>query len=141
MADEKSNLEVPIFSFTRFGPGSISLLILIAFATYLLYSLGFPYLAAVSAAAAVFLFGVKSLERQQLIFPEPRAIVGAECVAVKGIETGKPGVVRIRRADGSYEPEFWSAESEHPIPVGEHAKIIQIRSVVLIIEPTESQAS
>jgi len=127
----------PLLSKVRFGPGVLSILSFIAFMAALLYILGHLYLAAAFGAIGALLLGVKSMEIIQLIRPEQRQLVGRRCLVLNGVEKGKGGVVRVYDRKGQLDPELWSAESEYSISAGQEAEIVGIRTIVLIIKPTE----
>jgi len=127
----------PLLSKVRFGPGVLSILSFIAFMAALLYVLGHLYLAAAFGAIGVLLLGVKSMERIQLGRPEQRQLIGRRCLLLNGVEKGKGGVVRVYDRKGQLDPELWSAESEYSISAGQEAEIVGIRTIVLIIKPTE----
>jgi membrane-bound ClpP family serine protease len=57
---------------------------------------------------------------------------------VSRVQRGKGGVVQIYDAAGSLDPELWSAESEYDIREGEEALVVDIRTIVLIVEPTRA---
>jgi membrane protein implicated in regulation of membrane protease activity len=127
----------PLLSFARFGPGSIAILSLIALSTFILYTSGFVYFAAVSGAAGVLLFGAKSMEVIQLRLPEPRKLIGQRCVVAKEVGRTKRGLVRVYGRNGRLDPELWSAESEHEIAEGREAQVVGMQSIVLLIKPLE----
>ncbi len=125
----------PLLSWIRFGPGSIAILLLIAFITVEHVVLGFVYFAVISGAISILLFGVKSMEIIQIGHPEGKKLIGQRCVVVKEVGKGKMGVVRVYDRNGRLDPQFWSAESEHEIPEGQEAEVAGMRSIVLLIKP------
>ena len=120
----------------RFGPGVISLLVVIVLLGAALYFLRHVYLAASFGIIGVLLIGVKSMEIIQLSRPEGRTVVGRRCLVVNGVGKGKTGVVRVYDRTGRLDPEFWSAESDYSISPGQEAEIAELRTIVLIIKPT-----
>ena len=47
------------------------------------------------------------------------------------------GVVLVYDRKGQLVPELWSAESDYSISTGQEAEIVGIRTIILIIKPTE----
>ena len=83
----------------------------------------------------VLFFGVKSMERIEVSRMEERNLVGEMCRVVKPVRCGQPGIVSVVKPDGTIESELWSAESVNDIGVGEQARVIGRRSIVLLIDP------
>jgi membrane protein implicated in regulation of membrane protease activity len=129
-----------LFSIVRFGPGAITILVLIALTTIVFYKSGLQYFAIVSGAAGATIFGVKSMEIIRLSHPEKRQLIGRRCYVVKRVERGRMGIVRVYGQNGRLEPELWSAESSQTISEGQTAEVMEIRSIVLLIKPVESNA-
>jgi hypothetical protein len=102
----------------------------------LLYRMGFKYLAVLPAATSILIFGVKSMETIKLEEPKQRLIVGARCLVVSQACRGHYGIVRLYTNEGALENETWSAELAHgdTIEEGRTAKVVGMRSIVLIIE-------
>jgi membrane protein implicated in regulation of membrane protease activity len=137
--DSEENAEsgyAGLLSKVRFGPGIIVMLSSIAFIAVILYLLGHAYLAAIVAAVGILLFGVKSMEIIHLSRPENRALVGRRCIVVRRVGRGKVGVVRVYGPHRGLDPELWSAESEYEISEGQEAIIAGMRSIVLIVRPS-----
>ena len=136
MYEERSNVrnEAPLFSLARFGPGSIVFLSFIAVTAILFYLFDVKTLALLLSGACVLFFGVKSMERIELSRIEERKLVGQMCRVVKPVRRGQLGVVRLAQPDGTMSSELWSAESVNEIGVGEQARVIGKRSVVLLID-------
>ena len=86
------------------------------------------------------MFGVKSMEIIRLSRPEKRQLVGRRCYVVKRVERGRAGIVRVYDQNGRLEPELWSAESRQTIVEGQKAEVTQVRSIVLLVKPVESNA-
>jgi membrane protein implicated in regulation of membrane protease activity len=137
----RKRVYAPLFSWARFGPGAISILLLIAFLTSELYLSGHAYVAIISGAFVILLFGVKSMENIQLIHPETRNLLGQRCVVVKEVRKGKTGVVKVYGSDGKLDPELWSAESEHEIHKGQEAAVTALRNIVLAVKPIDCDPS
>jgi len=68
---------------------------------------------------------------------EHRQLVGRRCLVLDAVEKGKVGVVRVYDRKGQLDSELWSAESEYSVPAGQEAEVVGIRTIVLIIKPTE----
>jgi membrane protein implicated in regulation of membrane protease activity len=129
-----------LFSTVRFGPGAITILLLIALTTIVFYKSGLQYFTIVSGAAGATIFGVKSMEIIRLPHPEKRQLIGRRCYVVKRVDGGSMGIVRVYSQDGRLEPELWSAESSQTISEGQTAEVMEIRSIVLLIKPVDSNA-
>jgi len=129
-----------LFSTVRFGPGAITILVLIALMTTVFYLSGLRYFAVVSGAAGVTIFGVKAMEIIRISQPEKRQLIGRKCCVVKRVERGNLGIVRVYGHDGRLEPELWSAESRQTISEGQMAEVMEMRSIVLIIKPLDITA-
>ena len=137
VGNEKATVRsAPFLSKVRFGPGVISLLVVIFLLGAALYFWRHVYLAASFGIIGVLLIGVKSMEIIQLSRPEERRLVGRRCLVVNGVGKGKTGVVRVYDWTGRLDPEFWSAKSEYSISSGQEAEVAEIRTIVLIIKPT-----
>jgi membrane protein implicated in regulation of membrane protease activity len=130
----KARSEAPLFSRARFGPGSIAFLSLIAIIAILFYLFSLKTFALLLGSVGVLLFGVKSMERIEVTRIEERKLVGETCRVVKPVRKGKPGIVRLVKPDGTMRSELWSAESANDIGVGEQARVVGRRSVVLLID-------
>lgn len=139
LLDEQPNY-ASLFSTVRFGPGSITILVLIALMTIVFYISGLQYLAIISGATGAAMFGVKSMEIIRLSHPEKRQLVGRRCYVVKRVERERMGIVRLYGQNGRLEPELWSAESRQTITEGQTAEVTEIRSIVLLIKPVDSNA-
>jgi membrane protein implicated in regulation of membrane protease activity len=126
-----------LLSTARFGPGAITILVLIALTTIVFYISGLQYFAIFSGAAGVTIFGVKSMEIIRLSHPEKRQLIGSRCYVVKRVERGRMGIVRVYGQNGRLEPELWSAESSQTITEGHTAEVMEIRSIVLLIKPID----
>lgn len=127
----------PLLSLVRFGPGSIVIMLLIAFITVELYLSGLVLFAAVTGAICALLLAVKAKETIRLSHPEVRKLIGRRCVVVKEVGKGKMGIVKLYYTNDGIGPELWSAESEHEIPVGGEAVVEGMRSIVLLIDPLD----
>jgi len=127
----------PFLSKVRFGPGVLSMLATITLMGVVLYVWGHVYLAAAFGIIAVLLIGVKSMEIIQLSRLEQRQLVGGRCLVLNEVQKGKGGVVRVYDRKARLDPELWSAESEYSISAGQEAEVVGIRTVVLIIKPTQ----
>jgi len=130
----------PLLSTVRFGPGAITILVLIALTTVVFYISGLQDFAIISGATGAALVGVKSMEIIRLSHPEERQLAGRRCYVVKRLEPGYVGIVRVYDQNGRLEPELWSAESRQSIAEGQTAEVIQVRSIVLLIKPVELNA-
>ncbi len=139
--ESKTARYAPLLSSVRFGPGAITVMLLIVIVTVGLYLLGFVYLAAASGAVAVLLVGVKSMEIIRISRPEARKLLGQRCMVVEGVGRGKTGIVRVYDRSGRLDSELWSAESEHEIPKGKEALVAGMRSIMLLIEPLDTNPS
>jgi hypothetical protein len=53
------------------------------------------------------------------------------------VTRAQTGVVKVYGRAGRFDPELWSAESEHEISEGKEAEIQAMRSIVLLIKPIE----
>lgn len=137
--DETSHRSAPFLSRVRFGPGIIGVLIAIGCVTFLFYLTGHAYLAMATAGAGLLLVGVKAMEVIQLVKPEKKELIGRRCLVVKRIQKGNPGVVRVYTDDGRLDPELWSAESEQEIREGQNGVVIETRSIVLLVKPSQEQ--
>jgi membrane protein implicated in regulation of membrane protease activity len=135
---EQQSKNVPFLSLARFGPGSIAILMLLALAAILLSFFALGYLALMFAVAFGIIFGVKSIEVLQLSSPEEKSFIGMKCCVIKSVSKGERGVVKVLNLDGTASAELWSAESDHSIAEGAFAVITGIRSIILTIEPIES---
>jgi membrane protein implicated in regulation of membrane protease activity len=130
----------PLFSTVRFGPGTITILVLIALTATVFYISGLQYFAIISGAADGAICGVKSMEIIRLSKPEKRQLAGRKCYVVKRVERGRMGIVRLYGQNGRLEPELWSAESRQTITEGETAEVMEIRSIVLLVKPVDCNA-
>ena len=130
-----------LFSTVRFGPGAITILVLITLMTIAFYMSGLRYFAVVSAAVGATLCGVKSMEIIRLSHPKKRQLIGRRCHVVKRVERGGMGIVRVYGQNGRLEPELWSAESSQTIAEGQTAEVMQLRSIVLRVKPVDSNAN
>jgi len=126
-----------LISTVRFGPGALTILVLITLTTIVFYISGLQDFAIVSGATGVVMFCVKSMEIIRLSHPEKRQLIGKRCYVVKRVERGRMGIVRVYRQNDRLEPELWSAESRHTIAEGQTAEVVQVRSVVLLVKPVE----
>ena len=143
MSNEASEREphyASLLSTVRFGPGTITILVLIALTTTVFYISGLRYFAIISGAAGAGVFGVKSMEIIRVSHPEKRQLVGRKCYVVKRVEKGRMGIVRVYGQNGRLEPELWSAESRQTIAEGQTAEVMEIRSIVLLIKPVDPNA-
>jgi membrane protein implicated in regulation of membrane protease activity len=129
-----------LFSTVRFGPGTITIPVLIALMTIVFYISGLRYFTIVSGAAGATLCGVKSMEIIRLSHPEKRQLIGRKCYVVRRVERGHMGIVRVYDQNGRLEPELWSAESRQTITEGQAADVVGIRSIVLLIKPVDFNA-
>jgi len=129
----KARSKASLFSRARFGPGSIVFLSLIALTAILFYLFGLKTFGLVLSGVGVLFFGVKSMGRIEVSRIEERKLVGETCQVVKPVGRGQRGIVRIVKPDGTIESELWSAESV--IGVGEQARVIGRRSIVLLVDP------
>jgi membrane protein implicated in regulation of membrane protease activity len=137
--DSEENAEsgyAGLLSKVRFGPGIIVMLSAIALTAVILYLSGHAYLAAIVAAVLILLFGVKSMEIIHLSRPENRPLVGRRCIVMRRVGKEKVGVVRVYGPHGRLDPELWSAESEYEILEGQEAIVAGMRSIVLIVLPS-----
>jgi len=125
--------EASLFSLVRFGPGAITILSFITIMAILFYVLGQRTFALLLSGLAVLFFAVKSMERIQLPRTEEKKLIGEMCLVVKAVRRGQQGVVRVLRHDGTMESELWSAESEDEVEEGTKARVIGMRSIVLLI--------
>jgi len=141
--EERSKVgnEAPLFCKARFGPGTVALLSFIAVAAILFYLFSMTALALLIGGVDVLFFGVKSMERIELIRIQERNLIGEICQVVKPVQRGQLGIVRIIKPDGTMESELWSAESAHEIEAGKKARVIRTRSIVLLIDPLTGDAS
>jgi membrane protein implicated in regulation of membrane protease activity len=130
----RAPIYAPLFSWARFGPGSIAILLFILFITVELYSLGLVYFTLITGAVGVLLLVVKSMEIIQLSHPEAMKLIGQRCVVVREAGRGKMGVVKVYDSNGRLGPELWSADSEYEIHEGQEATVSALRSIVLIIK-------
>jgi membrane protein implicated in regulation of membrane protease activity len=133
--DSKARSEAPLLSLARFGPGSLVFLSLIAIIAILFYLFSLKTFALPLGGVGVLFFGVKSMERIEVSRIEERKLVGEMCRVVKPVRRGQPGIVRMVKPDGTLESELWSAESINDIGVGEQARVVGRRSIVLLIDP------
>jgi hypothetical protein len=62
-------------------------------------------------------------------------LIGQSCLVVKKIMPGERGVVKVYREDGRLDPELWSAESKLAIDENQTARIVGMRSIILLLEP------
>ena len=132
--------QAPFFSRGRFGPGMISILsILVALVIILIFYLKLYYLAFLPAIVAIFLFGVKYFELIQSPKPTEKKLIGQTCLVIKKVTRNERGIVRIHKEGGDLDPELWSAElatiDNTEIQENQTAKVVGIRSVILLIEP------
>ena len=134
--EEQKLRSAPFLSKVRFGPGVVSILLVIILVGVVLYVCGHVYLAAAFGFIDALLIGVKSMEIIQLGSPEEKQLVGRRCLVVNGVWRGKDGVVRLYDNSGRLDPELWSAESDYSIAAGQAAEVTGIRTIVLIIKPT-----
>ncbi|MCL5067168.1 MAG: hypothetical protein M1368_02290 [Thaumarchaeota archaeon] len=135
MPSEEDSGRIPYFSTSRFGPGTIGLLLILSIATIVLYRIGTYLYAGMLLVSVVLIFGVKSIEVLRAGRPEQRSFVGKKCKVVLEVSKEKRGVVKLIRDDGSVDPELWSAESDTVIGSGEEAKVVGIKSIILLVEP------
>ncbi|MDG6924217.1 MAG: hypothetical protein JRN67_13120 [Nitrososphaerota archaeon] len=135
MPSEDNTTRVPYFSTSRFGPGTIGLLIVLSIATIVLYRIGTYFYAGMLLVSVVLIFGVKSIEVLRAGRPEQRSFVGKKCKVVVEVNKEKRGVVKLIRNDGSIDPELWSAEANTSIGIGEEARVVGINSIILLVEP------
>ena len=133
---EQKLRSAPFLSKVRFGPGVVSILLVIILVGVVLYVWGHVYLAAAFGFIGAFLIGVKSMEIIQLGSPEEKQLVGRRCLVVSGVWKGKDGVVRLYDRSGRLDPELWSAESDYSIAADQEAEVAGIRTIVLITRPT-----
>ncbi|MDG6997676.1 MAG: hypothetical protein JRN15_01015 [Nitrososphaerota archaeon] len=135
----KERLErVPYFSILRFGPGMIVILAILAIVTFLLFHIGAYLYSSVFLVTLILIFVIKSGEVLLEGRPEQKTYLGRECRVIVGIDKGKRGVVKLLRSDGNVDPELWSAESDSQISAGELARVIEMRTIVLVVEPIPS---
>jgi len=127
--------EASLFSIARFGPSSIGLLLFITITAILFYLFSLKSIAVLLSGVGALFFGVKSMERIEVIRVEQQKLVGATCRVVKPVRRGRLGVVKIVKPDGTMGSELWSAESINEIEAGEQARVIGTRSIVLLVDP------
>jgi membrane protein implicated in regulation of membrane protease activity len=135
--DAAAHQPASFLSKVRFGPGIIGILVSIGCVAFLLYLTGHAYLAATTAGAGLLLVGVKAMEIIHLVSPEKKELVGRRCLVVKRIQKGNAGVVRVYADNGTLDPELWSAESGQEIGEGQNGVVIGIRSIILLVKPTQ----
>lgn len=120
------------FTLSRFGPGAIFLIGILAIATFVLFEYRLMIAAASTGIAAVALFAIKSAEMIHLEKAEQRQLIGAECLVTKRISKTERGIVRIYDSSlGKFTPELWSAESDSVIEEGTVARVLDVRSIIL----------
>ena len=135
MPGDDNSTRVPYFSTSRFGPGTIGFLIVLSIMTFVLYRIEMYFFAGMLLVSVVLIFGVKSFEVLRAGRPEQRNFVGMKCKVVVEVSKGKRGVVKLIRNDGNIDPELWSAEADNFIGIGEEARVVGIKSIILQVEP------
>ena len=135
MPIKESSVRVPYFSTLRFGPGTIALLVILAVSTFVLFHIGAYLYSAMILLGLVLIFIIKSVEVLSEGRPEVKTFVGRECKVIVDVNRGKRGVVKLVRSDGSIDPELWSAESDTEILSGERARVVGVKSIILVVTP------
>ncbi|MDG6998350.1 MAG: NfeD family protein [Nitrososphaerota archaeon] len=125
-----------LFSWTRFGPGSLAIFGLLGIMAVLLFKFGFRYIVILPIMAAVVIFVVKLVEVIKIENIERVQIVGKKCYVVKHISKSEAGVVRLYTDWGKLGYETWSARTEQSstIKEGTNAIVTAMRGIHLIVE-------
>jgi membrane protein implicated in regulation of membrane protease activity len=130
--------EAPFFSRARFGPGMITILIILVFLVAVTILSKLYYLAILAATVAIGLFTVKYFEQIQSGKAEERKLIGQTCLVLKKVTASERGVVKVYTESGRLDPELWSAElasKDAIIEEGKLARIVGTRGIILLIEP------
>ncbi|HZW58332.1 MAG TPA: hypothetical protein VFF30_18740 [Nitrososphaerales archaeon] len=70
--------------------------------------------------------------------PEEKSLIGMKCRVIKSASKGERGVVKGLNVDGTASAELRSAELDNTFAEGAFAVVTGMRSIILRIEPIDS---
>jgi membrane protein implicated in regulation of membrane protease activity len=124
-------------NYVRFGPIVYVRVIALGVVALLLYAFGYALFAVIPIVLAVLGVLARSLYVYQRRQPDDKVLVGGRCLVIKGISKEERGIVKVYKKDGLLDNELWSAETKNGenLVEGKDAKIVGLRSIILLVEP------
>lgn len=107
---------------------------LLSVAAVLLFEFGFVIASLVTVVGIVVIFALESVEMIQLDPVKQRQLVGMDCLVTMKITKTERGIVKVYDPyDRKFSSELWSAESASSLEEGTVARVVGMRSIILLV--------